>query len=90
MKRIRYIPIEKNFCENRYVFPVELARTSNGDWLAWIETLPGCAARGFSKDEVLHVVKELARAYVRMLARYGLSGRTWGESSTTPMVNFVL
>jgi predicted RNase H-like HicB family nuclease len=73
MNSIQYIPIDKNFSGNSYIFPVELTQKSNGDWIAWIATLPGCAAWGFSKDEVLAAVTQSAQVYVRMLIERGVS-----------------
>jgi len=71
MNTLHYIPIEKNFTGNSYVFPVELTQKGNGDWVAWIATLPGCAAWGFSKDDVLTAITKTAQEYVRLLLEKG-------------------
>jgi predicted RNase H-like HicB family nuclease len=73
MNHVHYVPLEKNFSGNSYIFPVELTQKGNGDWIAWIATLPGCAAWGFSKDEVLAAVTKTAHDYVRMLIERGVS-----------------
>ena len=73
MNTIRYIPIEKKFTGNSYVFPVELTQKGNGDWVAWIAMLPGCAAWGFSKDDVLAAITKTAQQYVRMLLEKGVT-----------------
>ncbi len=72
MNDIRYIPIEKNFSGRSYVFHVELTNKSNGYWIAWIASLPGCAAWGCSKDEALEVITKTAQLYLRMLVEKGL------------------
>jgi hypothetical protein len=41
-----------------YLFQVELEQEDDGRWSAWIETLPGCAAWGYSKEEALEAIKE--------------------------------
>ena len=73
MNTIHYIPIEKSFTGNSYVFPVELTQKGNGDWVAWIATLPGCAAWGFSKDDVFAAITKTAQVYVRMLIEKGVT-----------------
>ena len=73
MNHVHYVPLEKNFSGNSYIFPVELTQRGNGDWIAWIAPLPGCAAWGFSKDEVLAAVTKTAQVYVRMLIERGVS-----------------
>ena len=86
MNTIRYIPIEKNLHGNSYVFPVELTQKGNGNWVAWIATLPGCAAWGYSKDEALHALSEMARLYIRQLINKGLRIPEEVETVNTPIV----
>ncbi len=90
MSTIRYIPIEKNFHGSSYVFPVELAQKGNGDWVAWIATLPGCTAWGFSKDDALHALSAMARVYVRRLLDRGLQIPAEVETVNTPVVAVTL
>ena len=50
---IRYIPIEKNTTQKSLLFQVQLAPKPDGNWIAWIGALPGCAAWGATKDDAL-------------------------------------
>jgi predicted RNase H-like HicB family nuclease len=68
---IRYIPIEKHTTQKSVLFQVQLAPKHDGNWLAWIGALPGCAAWGATKDEALAMLTHTARAYVRMLRDTG-------------------
>jgi predicted RNase H-like HicB family nuclease len=54
-----------------YLFQVELEQEDDGRWSAWIETLPGCAAWGYSKEEALEAIKETAQSYLEVLAEKG-------------------
>jgi predicted RNase H-like HicB family nuclease len=54
-----------------YLFRVELEQEDDGRWSAWIESLPGCAAWGYSKEEALEAIKETAQAYLEILAEQG-------------------
>jgi antitoxin HicB len=54
-----------------YLFQVELEQEDDGRWSAWIETLPGCASWGYSKEEALEAVKETAQAYLEVLVEKG-------------------
>ena len=54
-----------------YLFQVELEQEDDGRWSAWIETLPGCAAWGYSKEEALEAIKETAQAYLEVLVEKG-------------------
>jgi antitoxin HicB len=54
-----------------YLFQVELEQEDDGRWSAWIETLPGCAAWGYSKEEALEAIKETAQSYLEVLADKG-------------------
>jgi predicted RNase H-like HicB family nuclease len=54
-----------------YLFQVELEQEDDGRWSAWIETLPGCAAWGYTKKEALDALKETAQAYLEVLAEKG-------------------
>ena len=54
-----------------YLFQVEIEQEDDGRWSAWIETLPGCAAWGYSKEEALEAVKETAQAYLVVLVEKG-------------------
>jgi predicted RNase H-like HicB family nuclease len=54
-----------------YLFQVELEQEEDGRWSAWIETLPGCAVWGYSKEEALEAIKETAQAFLEVLAEKG-------------------
>ena len=90
MNQIQCIPIDKNFSSHSYIFPVELTQKSNGDWIAWIAALPGCAAWGFSKDEVLAAVTQTAQVYVRMLIERGVSVPDTVATHQAPVVAVTL
>ncbi len=90
MSTIRYIPINTPVRGHSYLFHVELAHKGNGDWIAWVEALPGCAAWGFSHDEVLNAVHALAQTYVRRIIAQGLPVPTGGEAVNTPMIAVTL
>ena len=90
MNNIRYIPIEKNVSQKSLLFPVQFAPKSDGYWLAWIATLPGCAAWGASKDEALAMLTQTARAYVRMLRDKGEQLPDNVETVNAPVVAVTL
>jgi len=81
MTEICYIPIEKNFSGRSYVFPVEITQRGNGDWIAWIESLPGCAAWGYTRNETLEGLKDAASMYITTLVAKGFSLPTGGRDS---------
>lgn len=54
-----------------YLFQVELEPEDDGRWSAWIETLPGCAAWGYSKEEALEAIKETAQSYLEVMVEKG-------------------
>jgi predicted RNase H-like HicB family nuclease len=87
---IRYIPVEKNIAQKSLLFQVQLAPKSDGNWLAWIAALPGCAAWGASKDEALAMLTQTARAYVRMLRDKGVEIPDSVETVNAPVVAVTL
>lgn len=54
-----------------YVFRVEMEQDEDGRWSAWIETLPGCAAWGYTREEALANLREAAQAYLEVLFQDG-------------------
>lgn len=54
-----------------YLFQVELEEEEDGRWSAWIESLPGCATWGYSKEEALEALREAAQAYIEVLTQKG-------------------
>ena len=87
---IRYIPIEKNNAQKSLLFEVQLAPKHDGNWIAWIGALPGCAAWGATKDEALTMLTQTARAYVRMLRDKGIAIPDNVETINMPVVAVTL
>ena len=87
---IRYIPLEKNIAQQSLLFAAELAHKSEGQWFAWIATLPGCAAWGATKDDALAMLTQTARAYVQMLRDTGVSMPDTVETVNMPVVAVTL
>jgi len=54
-----------------YIFHAELEQEEDGRWSAWIEALPGCATWGYSREEALEALKEVAQAYLEVLSEKG-------------------
>jgi predicted RNase H-like HicB family nuclease len=87
---IRYIPVEKNTSQKSLLFQVQLAPKHDGNWIAWIGALPGCAAWGASKDEALAMLTQTAGAYVRMLRDKGVAIPDSVETVNMPVVAVTL
>ncbi len=41
-----------------YTFKASLQEEDDGRWSAWIDSLPGCAAWGYTRDEALEALQE--------------------------------
>ena len=54
-----------------YIFPVELELEEDGRWSATVQSLPGCATWGYSKEEALKALQEATQAYVQTLLEQG-------------------
>lgn len=54
-----------------YIFPVELEQEDDGRWSAVVQSLPGCATWGYSKQEALKALQEAAQAYIQTLLEQG-------------------
>jgi predicted RNase H-like HicB family nuclease len=54
-----------------YIFQVELAHEDDGRWSTWIDSLPGCAAWGYTKEEALQATQDAAEAYVEDMIEAG-------------------
>lgn len=54
-----------------YVFPVAVEQDADGRWSAWIATLPGCAAWGYTREEALQAIQEAAEAYIEDMLEAG-------------------
>ena len=87
---IRYVPLEKNVAQKSLLFQAQLALKADGQWFAWIATLPGCAAWGATKDEALTMLTHTARAYVQMLRDKGVQMPDSVEAVNMPVVAITL
>jgi len=87
---IRYVPLEKNTAQKSVLFQAQLAHKSEGQWFAWIATMPGCAAWGATKDDALAMLTQTARAYVQMLRDTGVSMPDTVETVNMPVVAVTL
>lgn len=54
-----------------YIFPVELEQEEDGRWSAVVQSLPGCARWGYSKQEALKALQEATQAYIQTLLEQG-------------------
>ena len=52
-------------------YPVTLVHDESGEWVATIDVLPGCDARGSSSDEALERVADAVAAWVETAEREG-------------------
>jgi predicted RNase H-like HicB family nuclease len=87
---IRYIPLEKNIAQKSLLFQAQLSVKSDGQWIAWIAALPGCAAWGATKDEALAMLTQTARTYVHMLRDKGVDIPDAVETVNMPVVAVTL
>ena len=54
-----------------YTFKVSLQEEDDGRWSAWIDSLPGCAAWGYTRDEALEALREGTALFVECMLEYG-------------------
>lgn len=54
-----------------YIFRVELEQEDDGRWSAVVPALVGCAAWGYTANEAIERVQDLAKAYVEVLIEDG-------------------
>jgi predicted RNase H-like HicB family nuclease len=54
-----------------YIFPVELEQEEDGRWSAVVQSLPGCATWGYTKEEALKALQEATQAYIQTLLEQG-------------------
>ena len=75
-----------------YLVQAELEEEDDGRWSAWIESLPGHAAWGYSKEEALDALKDTAQAYLEVLVEKGQSipAAKAAETIYVPMVAVML
>ena len=53
------------------LYEAQLEQDDDGRWSAWIESLPGCAAWGYSQDEALSALRDAAEAYIEDMVEAG-------------------
>lgn len=70
METTRYVPTKGEDMKT-YIFQVEVEQEDDGRWSAWIETLPGCAVWGYTKEEAVASMKDAAQAYIEVLLEKG-------------------
>jgi len=72
-----------------YIFPVELEQEEDGRWSAVVQSLPGCATWGYSKQEALKALQEATQAYIQTLLEQGkqVPSSTDIEVKETPAVS---
>lgn len=54
-----------------YSLKPKVAQDEDGRWSAWIDTLPGCAAWGYSKDEAFAALRDMVQAYIEVMRDEG-------------------
>ena len=53
------------------VFKAQLEQDEDGRWSAWVESLPGCAVWGNTRDEALAALEDAVDAYVEDMVEAG-------------------
>ena len=61
------------------VYKAQLEQDEDGRLSAWIESLPGCAARGDTQDDALVALREAADAYLEDMTEVGEAVAHEGE-----------
>ena len=54
-----------------YVFKATLEEEDDGRWSAWIDVLPGAAAWGYTREEALEVLQDIAELCVEEMLECG-------------------
>ena len=49
----------------------QLEQDEDGRWSVWMDSLPGCAAWGYTRDEALAAIKDAAAAYIEDMLEAG-------------------
>ena len=88
------LPLNQLECEkfsgHSYIFQVELIRKGDDTWIAWIESLPGCAAWGYTREETLECLKHAAYVYITTLVTKDFSLPIDVETVDTPIIAVTL
>ena len=54
-----------------YTFKPSYQVEDDGRWSAWITSLPGCAAWGYTKEEALEALREGAGSFIECMVMNG-------------------
>ena len=54
-----------------YTFKATLQEEEDGRWSAWIESLPGCATWGYTREDALQCLQEAAELSIECMLEYG-------------------
>ena len=54
-----------------YTFRVSLQEEDDGRWSAWIDSLPGCTAWGYTRDEAIGALREGTEAFAVCMQQHG-------------------
>ena len=71
MDTYEYIPIDQPGVGDTYILHADVEQRPDGSWSAWAKELPGYGARGYTREQALDALREVARAYIRMRLEHG-------------------
>ena len=54
-----------------YTFKATLQEEEDGRWSAWIESLPGCATWGYTREDAIAMLQEAAELVVEDMLECG-------------------
>ena len=54
-----------------YTFKASLQEEEDGRWSAWVDSLPGCAVWGDTKEEALEALREGTALFVACMQEHG-------------------
>ena len=69
-----------------YILRAEIEQEEDGRWSAWVESLPGCAVWGYTREETFEALKEAAQGYIEVLLEEGRSVPEAIETVDSPIV----
>ncbi len=55
-----------------YVFRATLEEEEDGRWSSWIDSLPGCAAWGYTREEALQALQDGTEIFIESMLDRGL------------------
>ena len=69
------------------VYKARLEQDEDGRWSAWVESLPGCAAWGNTRDEALAALEDAVDAYVEDMVEAGeVLGQVGEKLTEKPLI----